>query len=146
MKKNTRRREFLKNTLLTGLGASIVPIKTVIPAPPAATSTDKATAKATVTDTDNSGTLTFLQTTDIHCQIHPHDELFWENEQIVFRKTAGYAQLAGLFETVRAQNPNTFIVDTGDMFQGSELSVKTTGKAIVPILNALSYDLYLPGN
>jgi 2',3'-cyclic-nucleotide 2'-phosphodiesterase (5'-nucleotidase family) len=32
------------------------------------------------------------------------------------------------------------------MFQGSELSVKTTGKAMVPILNALNYDLYFPGN
>ena len=32
------------------------------------------------------------------------------------------------------------------MFQGSELSVKTTGKALVPVLNALGYDLYLPGN
>ena len=32
------------------------------------------------------------------------------------------------------------------MFQGSELSVKTTGTAISPILNALNYDLYLPGN
>jgi 2',3'-cyclic-nucleotide 2'-phosphodiesterase (5'-nucleotidase family) len=32
------------------------------------------------------------------------------------------------------------------MFQGSELSVKTTGKAMVPILNSLNYDLYLPGN
>jgi len=32
------------------------------------------------------------------------------------------------------------------MFQGSELSVKTTGKAMVPILNELGYNLYLPGN
>jgi 2',3'-cyclic-nucleotide 2'-phosphodiesterase (5'-nucleotidase family) len=32
------------------------------------------------------------------------------------------------------------------MFQGSELSVKTTGKAFVPILNAMNYDLFLPGN
>ncbi len=93
-----------------------------------------------------SGTLTLLQTTDVHCQLHPHDELFWENEQAVFRKTAGYAHIATLFEKVRKQNPNTFILDTGDMFQGSELSVKTTGKAITPILNALGYDLYLPGN
>jgi 2',3'-cyclic-nucleotide 2'-phosphodiesterase (5'-nucleotidase family) len=51
-----------------------------------------------------------------------------------------------LFDQVRKKNPNTFIVDTGDMFQGSELSVKTTGKAISPILNAMGYDLYLPGN
>ena len=32
------------------------------------------------------------------------------------------------------------------MFQGSESSVKKTGKAMVPILNELKYDLYLPGN
>lgn len=46
----------------------------------------------------------------------------------------------------RKKNPYTFLVDTGDMFQGSELSVKTTGEAIVPILNAMNYDLYIPGN
>ncbi|WP_332911408.1 bifunctional metallophosphatase/5'-nucleotidase [Algoriphagus boritolerans] len=40
----------------------------------------------------------------------------------------------------------SFLMDTGDMFQGSELSVKTTGEAMIPILNALDYDLYLPGN
>ncbi len=43
-------------------------------------------------------------------------------------------------------NPNTFIVDTGDMFQGSQLSVETTGRALQPILNALGYNLYIPGN
>ena len=87
-----------------------------------------------------------LQTTDVHCQIHPHDELFWENEQMVFRKTAGYAQLATLFDGIKKKNPDTFIVDTGDMFQGSMLSVKTTGDAYIEILNALGYDLFLPGN
>ena len=87
-----------------------------------------------------------LQTTDVHCQLHPHDELFWEGGQAVFRQTGGYAQLASLFKEVRQLNPNTFIIDTGDMFQGSMLSVKTTGMALQPILNAMGYDLYLPGN
>ncbi len=91
-------------------------------------------------------TISILQTTDVHCQIHPHDELFWENNKAVFRKTGGYAQLATFLKKERKNNPDTFIVDTGDMFQGSELSVKTTGKAMVPILNNLGYDLYLPGN
>lgn len=91
-------------------------------------------------------TLSILQTTDVHCQLHPHDELFWENNRAVFRKTGGYAHMLTYFKTARAKNPNTFIIDTGDMFQGSELSVKTTGKAMVPILNELGYDLYLPGN
>ncbi len=82
----------------------------------------------------------------MHCQVHPHDELFWENDKAVFRKTGGYAHLATYLQKERKKNPHTFLIDTGDMFQGSELSVKTTGKAMVPILNALGYDLYLPGN
>lgn len=90
--------------------------------------------------------ITILQTTDVHCQIHAHDELFWENENVVFRKTGGYAHLATYLEQTRKKNPHSFLIDTGDMFQGSELSVKTTGKAMVPILNSLNYDLYLPGN
>ncbi len=90
--------------------------------------------------------LSIFQTTDVHCQIHPHDEMFWEDNQKVFRKTGGYAQLATYFKKLRKSHQNAFFVDTGDMFQGSELSVKTTGKAITPILNALNYDLYLPGN
>ena len=90
--------------------------------------------------------ISILQTTDVHCQVHPHDELFWENEKTVFRKTGGYAHLATFLQKERKKNPNSFLIDTGDMFQGSELSVKTTGKAMVPILNALGYDLYLPGN
>jgi 2',3'-cyclic-nucleotide 2'-phosphodiesterase (5'-nucleotidase family) len=91
-------------------------------------------------------TISILQTTDVHCQVHPHDELFWENNKAVFRKTGGYAYLATMLKNLKKKNPNTFIIDTGDMFQGSELSVKTTGKAFVPILNAMNYDLYLPGN
>lgn len=90
--------------------------------------------------------LTILQTTDVHCQVHPHDELFWENGKAVFRKTGGYAHLATYLSRERKANPHCFLIDTGDMFQGSELSVKTLGKAMVPILNALNYDLYLPGN
>lgn len=95
---------------------------------------------------NQSFTINILQTTDVHCQVHPHDELFWENEQPVYRKTGGYAHLASYLKKERKSNPYTFVLDTGDMFQGSELSVKTTGKAIVPILNELQYDLYLPGN
>jgi len=95
---------------------------------------------------DTKYTITILQTTDVHCQIHPHDELFWEKETIQFRKTGGYAHFASYVKEIKKKNKNTFLIDTGDMFQGSELSVKTMGKAISPILNELNYDLYLPGN
>lgn len=90
--------------------------------------------------------ISILQTTDVHCQIYPHDELFWENEKMVFRKTGGYANLSTFLKKLKKKNSNSFLIDTGDMFQGSELSVATTGEAFVPILDALNYDLYLPGN
>jgi S-sulfosulfanyl-L-cysteine sulfohydrolase len=155
-KNNLKRRSFLRNTLLAGFGAGLGPFTFTSEA---SRSTSEASFNASevsdmkgdasdVSDVggDASDVLSILQTTDVHCQIHPHDELFWENDQMVFRKTAGYAHLATLFEQTRKSNPNTFIIDTGDMFQGSELSVKTTGKAMQPILNGLGYDLYLPGN
>ncbi|TNE72422.1 twin-arginine translocation signal domain-containing protein [bacterium] len=137
----SNRRDFLKKIGLAGAGAGLMPVSSF-----AMGSNEKITG----TETDKKKgkfTVSILQTTDVHCQIHPHDELFWENNKAVFRKTGGYAHLATYLKQEKAKNPeNTFIIDTGDMFQGSELSVKTTGKAMSPILNALDYDLYLPGN
>lgn len=105
------------------------------------------TADSTLSeDKKNNFTINILQTTDVHCQIHPHDELFWNDDKPDFRKAGGYAHLATYLKKERKKNPNTFLIDTGDMFQGSALSVKTSGRAMSPILNALDYDLYLPGN
>ena len=146
------RRKFLRNTVLTGFGLGLNPWKSgaeegLVLDPSAGQNELAAIHEEELSEASaTSGTLSLLQTTDVHCQIHPHDELFWEKDQAVFRQTAGYAQLATYFKKARKRNPHTFIVDTGDMFQGSALSVKTTGKAISPILNAMGYDLYLPGN
>jgi sulfur-oxidizing protein SoxB len=143
MKSNKNRREFLTKVTTLGLGAGLWSPLSGLAAP--SFEQDKEDGLATESNSETL-TLTILQTTDVHCQLYPHDELFWENNQAVFRKTGGYAQLATYFKKALKKNPNTFIIDTGDMFQGSALSVKTTGKALTPILNALPYDLYLPGN
>lgn len=132
------RRDFIKKVSTMGAGAALVSAEPLI-------SFAKGKDQADLSE-NKEFTISILQTTDVHCQLHSHDELFWENEKAVFRKTGGYARLASYLNKERKKNPNTFIVDTGDMFQGSELSVKTTGKAIVPVLNKLGYDLYLPGN
>lgn len=142
MKENKNRRNFIKSLGTLGLGAAIVPSVSTL----AQTPTDKETIDKKPIEKETKTTVSILQTTDVHCQIHPHDELFWENGKTVFRKTGGYAYIANMLKQLKAQNPNTYTIDTGDMFQGSELSVKTTGKAFVPILNAMDYNLYLPGN
>ncbi len=144
---HNNRRSFIKNISALGFGASVL-------APIASLANNKEVETNVISDIDANGdaannknfTLSILQTTDVHCQLYPHDELFWEKDKAVFRKTGGYAHLATYLKKQRKNNPNTFVLDTGDMFQGSELSVKTTGKALVPILNSLNYDLYLPGN
>lgn len=139
---NNNRRNFLKN-----IGALGISIPFVAPISGFATETELLeTENQNKVDNNLLQTISILQTTDVHCQIHPHDELFWEDNKAVFRKTGGYAYMATMLNDLKKKNPNTYIIDTGDMFQGSELSVKTTGEAFVPILDALKYDLYLPGN
>jgi 2',3'-cyclic-nucleotide 2'-phosphodiesterase (5'-nucleotidase family) len=138
--KNNNRRNFLKSLGTIGLGATVIAPISVLADNAKNENVDNAYAK------DEVIKVNILQTTDIHCQVHPHDELFWENNQSVFRKTGGYAQITTLLNQLKKKYKHTFSIDTGDMFQGSELSMKTTGKAFVPILNAMNYDLYLPGN
>ena len=136
------RRSFLKKIGAAGTVAGVSSLTPIL----VSALPSEMTNNNTTFEKDKTYTLDILQTTDVHCQVHPHDELFWENDKAVFRRTGGYPQMATYFKKARKSNPDTFIIDTGDMFQGSELSVKTTGKALVPVLNQLGYDLYLPGN
>ncbi len=136
-----KRREFLKKMGAMS-GAGLLAASPVL----AVAESFQKNEEAENISADKPFTISILQTTDVHCQVHAHDELFWENDKAVFRKTGGYAHLDTYLKNERKNNSNSFLIDTGDMFQGSELSVKTTGKAMLPILNALGYDLYLPGN
>ncbi len=129
------RRDFLKSGILAGT-VGILPTTNVL-----AAATHENEPQQPINDV-----ITILQTTDVHCQINPHDELFFENKELTFRKAGGYAHIMSLFNKYRKANPNTITIDTGDMFQGSELSDHTRGDAFTPILNKLNYDLYTPGN
>ncbi|HEX5626132.1 MAG TPA: metallophosphoesterase, partial [Saprospiraceae bacterium] len=140
MKKN--RRAFLQQVGVIGAGVGLLSATPLM----AEAEHEEPVFREAPEDASESFNVTILQTTDVHCQIHPHDELFWEDGKAVFRKTGGYAHLAGYLNKERKRSQHSFLIDTGDMFQGSELSVKTTGKAMVPILNHMNYDLYLPGN
>ena len=90
---------------------------------------------------------TLLHTSDIHAQLHTHDEFFFENNQPVYKKRGGFAVLKTMLHTLKAQNPtNTIIIDGGDCFQGGGVAALTEGKGIVPLINNIGYDLILPGN
>ncbi|TAE28109.1 MAG: bifunctional metallophosphatase/5'-nucleotidase [Cytophagales bacterium] len=137
----TTRRHFLQSGLLAGATSLGLPTTQSVAAP------NPAPPLGHEPPADTDGVITLLQTTDVHCQLRAHDELFWENNQLTFRKAGGYAHLATAIDSIRRKNPdNTLLIDTGDMFQGSMLAVKTEGAAFIPLLNALNYDLFLPGN
>lgn len=140
---SNNRRKFLKNVGLMSAGIMIFNPLSAFNLP--SDSTPKKNPKKPEAF-KGAKKLSILQTTDVHCQIHPHDELFWENEKAVFRRTGGYSYISTYLDQLKSEADHTFTLDTGDMFQGSELSIGTLGKAYVPILNKLDYDLYLPGN
>ena len=135
--KNSRR-DFLKKATLAGIGTSLAGAAAIIPA---------ATDEGKVPSAPASNRFTILYTSDIHAQLHTHDEFFWENGRPVYRKRGGLAVLKTMVNHFRKQNPsNTLLIDGGDYFHGSAVASLTEGEALIPLLNDFNYDLILPGN
>mgnify|MGYP002795033407 CR=1 FL=1 len=99
---------------------------------------------AMATDTTK---ITILQTADIHGQLDPHPELFWEDDSIIFRDRGGLAHIQTLFKEEKAKNPgNTVIIDGGDLIQGSGYAALSEGAIFPDIIKNMDYDLFIPGN
>jgi S-sulfosulfanyl-L-cysteine sulfohydrolase len=106
-----------------------------------------ALAKSRTVQSGRASSFTILHTSDIHAQLHTHDEFFYERGEAVYRKRGGFGVLKTMIDTLRAENPaNTIVVDGGDFFQGGGVAALSEGQALVPLMNRLGYDLVLPGN
>lgn len=91
--------------------------------------------------------LTILHTSDLHAQLDVHDEFFWQDGRAVFKKRGGLATLRTMIYAIRKETRGTvLLVDGGDTFHGSAVAALSEGRAIVPLINRLGYDLVLPGN
>lgn len=91
--------------------------------------------------------ITLLHTADIHAQLYTHDEFFWEKGRAVYKRRGGFATLKTMLQTLKRQNPDkTLIIDGGDCFQGGGVAALSEGRAIIPLINNIGYDLMLPGN
>ena len=146
------RREFFKNAGKLGLGIGIGG-GLISPLAASALESDESAYKAQATKKSNAvqngkvQTLTLLHTADIHSQLDIHDEFFIENKKPVYKKRGGFATLKTMINELRNQNPqNTLVIDGGDCFQGSGIAALTEGKAIIPLMNNIGYDIMLPGN
>ncbi len=130
---HSSRRSFLKNSVILGFGSTMFRLSST-------------QAQAPGPQNEHIKKITILYTADIHGQLFTHDEFFWEHGQPVYRKRGGLAVLKTMVEHYRKQNPDTILIDGGDYFHGSALASLTEGEALIPIMNALQYDLILPGN
>ncbi|MFZ9694417.1 MAG: bifunctional metallophosphatase/5'-nucleotidase [Chitinophagaceae bacterium] len=135
------RRNFLKKSALAGLGTSLVSV------PGVQAMSNSANSSRSGTPPKVPNKFTILYTSDIHAQLHTHDEFFWENGKPVYKKRGGLAVLKTMIEKFRSKDPaHTLLLDGGDYFHGSAIASLTEGEALIPLLNAFDYDLILPGN
>jgi 2',3'-cyclic-nucleotide 2'-phosphodiesterase (5'-nucleotidase family) len=142
--KNADRRSFLRNAAFLGIG---------VPASLAISNNVSASEPLIVDATDvddkiiqKKNEFSILITTDLHAQIHTHDEFFWENNEAVYRKRGGLSVLKTMIDSLRKQHPNHILYDGGDYFHGHAIASLSEGEALIPLMNAFNYDLILPGN
>ncbi|MBQ3346135.1 MAG: bifunctional metallophosphatase/5'-nucleotidase [Synergistaceae bacterium] len=75
--------------------------------------------------------IVILYTNDVHCGV---DE------------NLGYAGFAFCVNEARKQTPYVTLVDAGDFAQGGTIGTISNGRYIVEIMNAIGYDIVVPGN
>jgi 2',3'-cyclic-nucleotide 2'-phosphodiesterase (5'-nucleotidase family) len=139
------RRDFLKNISLASLGMAGIP--QIASAYTNEAADEKAWKRSEVLQEGKAQRITLLHTADIHAQLYTHDEFFWENGKAAYRKLGGFAVLKTMLKSLKAENAsNTLIIDGGDCFQGSGVASLSEGRAIIPLINNIDYDLMLPGN
>ena len=147
------RRDFLRRSSRLGLGLGIGGGLISTPMAASALNNEDAAYKSASMSKnkavrDGKATkVTLLHTADIHAQLNIHDEFFVENGKNVFKKRGGFATMKTMINTLRNKNKeNTLVIDGGDCFQGGGVAALSEGKAIIPLMNNIGYDIMLPGN
>lgn len=79
--------------------------------------------------------ITILHTNDMHARAYEST-----NGEM------GFAKIAGIFDSYKSKNPNTLIVDGGDAVHGTTFATLVGGESVVEAMNAMGYDVMVPGN
>ena len=85
--------------------------------------------------------ITILHTNDTHSQIDPLPETDKQNPG-----KGGVARRATLVKRVRQENPNTLLLDAGDVFQGTPYFNFFKGEVEYKSMSLIGYDVVTPGN
>lgn len=101
------------------------------PAAGAPAETEAAAQETAQPETEKTGDIEVLFTSDIHCGL---------------QQGFGVVGLQQIRETLEKKGVETILVDNGDAIQGDALGTLTKGEAVVTIMNDLNYDVVIPGN
>ncbi|MFT5109903.1 MAG: 2',3'-cyclic-nucleotide 2'-phosphodiesterase (5'-nucleotidase family) [Verrucomicrobiales bacterium] len=85
-------------------------------------------------------TISIIHTTDLHGHILP--SATYEGLSDV----GGLARCATLIRQWRKQNPNSLLLDIGDVYQGTRTSQRNGGELMIKLFNKLNYDSWTLGN
>lgn len=84
--------------------------------------------------------ISILHTTDLHGHILPT----FDYDRAADR--GGMARCVTQIRRWRRQNPKAILIDVGDVYQGTEVSLRNKGELMIDLFNHLKYDAWVIGN
>src|SRR6516165_6719954 len=84
--------------------------------------------------------ISILHTTDIHSHILPTSDYDGNPDR------GGLARCVTQIRRWRRQNPHSILIDIGDVYQGTEVSLRNKGELMIDLFNYLGYDAWVIGN
>jgi len=97
-------------------------------------------ASAAATLNSDTVCISILHTTDIHGHILPTSDY----DGIADR--GGLARCVTQIRRWRRQNRNSILIDVGDVYQGTDVSLRNKGELMIDLFNHLKYDAWIVGN
>lgn len=91
--------------------------------------------------TSKTRKISILHTNDVHSHIDPFGPDDGRNAN-----KGGVARRASLITNIRKENPNTLLLDAGDIFQGTPYFNYYDGELEFKLMSMLNYDLATIGN
>ena len=84
--------------------------------------------------------ISILHTTDLHGHILPTADYDGNPDY------GGLARCAAQIRRWRRQNSNSILIDVGDVYQGTDVSLRNKGELMIDLFNHLGYDGWIVGN
>ncbi len=99
-----------------------------------------ASAMGLASEAANTTTISIFHTTDLHGHILP------TQSYTGLKNVGGFARCVSCIRKWRLENPDSLLVDVGDVYQGTAESLNNGGQLMIGLFNRLGYDAWTLGN